>query len=157
MRSDPEVLSIFSTGSPAWVAFYLASTIGMTLWMRRREFRQGGRACVVAALDVLSSASLAIPALAYWDSEIGDRLGNGLLLLLFGFGLLGLFGFVVHDARTMLRHPRMTARQRRRFAAIGAAAVLLPSSLEMWWGVEALAHIHASPEELAQNGSLTPV
>jgi hypothetical protein len=157
MRSDPEVLGIFSTGSPAWVAFYLASTIGMTLWMRRREFRQGGRAGVVAALDVLSSASLAIPALAYWNSEIGGRLGDGLLRLLFGCGVLGLLGFVVHDVRAMLRHPRLTPRQRRRFAAIGAAAVLLPSSLEVWWGVEALVHVHASPEELAQNGSLTPV
>jgi len=56
-------------------------------------------------------------------------------------------GFVVHDARAMLRHPRLSERQRRRFAAIGAAAVLLPSTLEIWWGAEALARI----------GSLTPV
>jgi hypothetical protein len=57
----------------------------------------------------------------------------------------------------MLRHPRLSERQRRRFAAIGAAAVLLPSTLEVWWGAEALAHLHASPEELAQNRGLTPV
>lgn len=154
MRSDPE---FFSTGSPAWVALYLAGTIGMTVWMRRHELRLGGWAAVVAALDVLASVSLAIPAVAYWDADIGARLGDRVLLLLFGLGVLGLFGFVVHDACLMLRHPRLNVRQRRILAAIGAAAVLGPSSLELWWGGAALAHVHASPEELAQIGSLTPV
>ena len=157
MRSDPDFFDVFRTGSPAWVAVYLASTIGLTAWMRRHEFRQGGRAGAIAALDVLASASLAIPALAYWNMDIGERLGDGVLGPLFGLGVLGLFGFVVHDARTMLRHPRMAPRQRRLFAALGAAAVLLPSSLEMWWAGSALAHVHASPEEIAKNGSLTPV
>jgi len=65
------------------------------------------------------------------------------LRLLFVLGLLGLFGFVAVDARAMLRHPRLNERQRRRFAAIGAAAVLLPSSLEVWWAGSALMHVHA--------------
>jgi hypothetical protein len=154
MRSDPE---FFSTGSPAWVALYLAGTVGLTAWMRRHEWRLGGRAAALAGLDVLASVCLAIPAVAYWDGDIGARLGDRALWMLFGLGVLGLLGFVVHDARAMLRHPRLSLRQRRIFAAIGAAAVLGPSSLELWWGGSALAHVHASPEELAQNGSLTPV
>jgi hypothetical protein len=154
MRSDPE---FFSTGSPAWVALYLACTIGMTAWMRRHEFRRGGRAAAIGALDVLASVSLSIPALAYWDGGIAARLGDRALWMLFGLGVLGLLGFVAHDARTMLRHPRLTPRQRRIFAAVGAAAVLAPSSLELWWGGSALAHVQASPEELAKNGSLNPL
>lgn len=154
MRAD---LDFLKTGSPAWAALYLAGTIVLTVWTRRADFRQGGRAAAVGALDVLASVSLSIPALAYWDADIAAGLGDLPLRLLFALGVLGLLGFVAHDARTMLRHPRMTPRQRRIFAAIGAAAVLLPSSLELWWGGSALVHVHASPEELAKNGSLTPV
>jgi hypothetical protein len=131
--------------STAGAVLYIASTIVLTVWMRRKEFRQGGQGGRIATLDLLSSISLAIPALAYWNANLGAKAGDGLLRILFGFGVLGLLGFVVHDARAMLRHPRLTGRQRRRFAAIGAAAVLLPSSLEVWWAVEALAHIHALP------------
>jgi len=145
------------TGSPAWVAVYLAGTVGLTVWMRRHEFRRGGRAAAIAVLDVLASVSLAIPALAYWNGGIAARLGDRVLWMLFGLGVLGLLGFVAHDARTMLRHPRLTPRQRRIFAAIGAAAVLAPSSLELWWGGSALAHVQASPEELAKIRGLTPV
>jgi hypothetical protein len=143
--------------STAGAVLYIASTVCLTAWMRRKEFRQGGRPAGVATLDLLSSISLAVPALAYWNANLGARLGDGPLRLLFVLGLLGLLGFVAVDARAMLRHPRLTERQRRRFAALGAAAVLLPSVPEVWWGAEALAHLHASPEELAQNRSLTPV
>jgi hypothetical protein len=160
MCSDPDFFSGFSLPgyeSTAGAVLYIAGTVCMTAWMRRAEFRQGGRAAGIAALDLLSSISLAVPALAYWNVHLGARLGDGMLRLLFALGLVGLFGFVAVDARAMLRHPRLTERQRRRFAAIGAAAVLLPSSLEVWWGAEALSHLHASPEELAQNRGLTPV
>jgi hypothetical protein len=150
-------LSLPGNDSTAGAVLYIAGTVVLTIWMRRKEFRQGGRVAGIATLDLLSSISLAIPALAYWNARLGVWLGDGLLRLLFVLGLLGLFGFVAFDARAMLRHPRLTARQRRRLAAIGAAAVLLPSSLEVWWGAEALAHLHASPEELAQNRALTPV
>jgi len=150
-------LSLPGNDSTAGAVLYIAGTICLTAWMRRVEFRQGGRAAGVATLDLLSSISLALPALAYWNAQLGARLGDGLLRLLFVLGVLGLFGFVAVDARAMLRHPRLNERQRRRFAAIGAAAVLLPSSLEVWWAAEALAHQHASPEELAQNRCLTPV
>jgi hypothetical protein len=160
MRSDPEFFSGFSlpgNDTSAGAVLYIAGTIILTAWMRRAEFRRGGRAAGVAMLDLLSSISLAMPALAYWNATLGARLGDSLLRLLFVLGLLGLFGFVVHDARAMLRHPRLTERQRRRFAAIGAAAVLLPSTLEVWWGAEALVHLHASPKELAQKSALTPI
>jgi hypothetical protein len=120
---------------------YIAGTVLMTIWMRRKEFRLGGRAAGVASLDLLSSISLAIPALAYWNSNLAEKLGDGPLRLLFVLGLLGLLGFLAYDARTMLRHPRLNERQRRRFAAIGAAAVLLPSTLEVWWGAEAIAKL----------------
>jgi hypothetical protein len=142
--------------SAAGAVLYIASTVCLTVWMRRKEFRQGGRPAGVATLDLLSSLSLAVPALAYWNAAIGARLGDGLLRLLFGLGVLGLLGFVVHDARCMLRHPGLSQRQRRRFAAIGAAAVLLASSLEVWWAGSALAHVHASPEEIATKSALTP-
>jgi hypothetical protein len=46
----------------------------------------------------------------------------------------------------------LSPQQRRRFAAIGAAAVLLPSSLEVWWAGSALAHVHAAPETLPKTG-----
>jgi hypothetical protein len=143
--------------STAGGVLYIASTVCLTAWMRRKEFRQGGRAAGIATLDLLSSISLAVPALAYWNANIGVRLGDGPLRLLFVLGLLGLSGFVAVDARAMLLHPGLSQRQRRRFAAIGAAAVLLPSAPEVWWGAEALSHLHASPEELAQNRSLIPV
>jgi len=133
--------------STAGAILYIASTVVLTVWMRRKDFRQGGRLAGIATFDLLSSISLAIPALAYWNATLATGLGDGPLRLLFVLGVLGLLGFVVHDARAMLRHPRLSERQRRRFAAIGAAAVLLPSTLEIWWGAEALARI----------GSLTPV
>jgi hypothetical protein len=160
MCSDPEFFSRFSlpgNDTSAGAVLYIASTVVLTAWMRRVEFRRGGRDAGIAMLDLLSSISLAMPALAYWNVHLGARLGDAALRLLFVLGLLGLFGFVAYDARAMLRHPRLSERQRRRFAAIGAAAVLLPSTLEVWWGAEALAHLHASAEELAQNRSLTPV
>jgi hypothetical protein len=143
--------------STAGAVLYIAGTVVMTIWMRRKEFRQGGRLAGVATLDLLSSLSLAIPALAYWNAALAMRAGDGLLRLLFVLGIAGLLGFVVHDARAMLRHPRLSERQRRRFAAIGAAAVLLPSTLEVWWGTEALVHRHASTKDIAKIGSLTPV
>jgi hypothetical protein len=149
--------SLPGNDTSAGAVLYIAGTICLTAWMRRAEFRRGGRAAGVATLDLLSSISLAMPALAYWNANLGARLGDGLLRLMFVLGLLGLFGFVAYDARAMLRHPRLNQRQRRRFAAIGAAAVLLPSALEVWWGAEALAHLHASPEEIAKNRALTPV
>ncbi|MGZ5202959.1 MAG: hypothetical protein ACXWC4_24615 [Telluria sp.] len=154
MLSD---FSLPGNDSAAGAALYIAGTVVLTVWMRRKEFRQGGRAGAIAMLDLLSSISLAIPALAYWNTGLAARVGDGPLRLLFVLGVIGLLGFVVHDASMMLRHPRLSERQRRRLAAIGAAAVLMPSALEVWWGAEALAHLHASPEELAKIRSLTPV
>jgi hypothetical protein len=154
MLSD---FSLPGNDSTAGAVLYIGGTVCLTAWMRRKEFRQGGAAAGFATLDLLSSISLALPALAYWNAHLGARLGDGLLRILFACGVLGLFGFAAVDARAMLQHPRLTARQRRRFAALGAAAVLLPSSLEVWWGAEALAHLHASPEDIAKIGSLTPV
>jgi hypothetical protein len=136
-----------SDDSTAGAILYIAGTVVLTIWMRRKEFRLGGRLAGVATLDLLSSISLAIPALAYWNASLSTAIGDGPLRVLFVLGIIGLLGFVVHDARAMLRHPRLSERQRRRFAAIGAAAVLLPSTLEVWWGAEAIAKI----------GSLTPV
>jgi hypothetical protein len=131
--------------SPAGAVLYIAGTIVLTVWMRRADFRRGGRAAAIGTLDLLSSLALAIPALAYWNTQISARLGDALLRVLFGIGVIGLLGFAAVDVRAMLRHPRLTVRQRRRFALIKAAAVLLPSSPELWWAGAALAHIHASP------------
>jgi hypothetical protein len=131
--------------SPAGAVLYIAGTIVLTVWMRRADFRRGGQAAAIGTLDLLSSLALAIPALVYWNAQLGARLGDALLRVLFGVGVIGLLGFVAVDVRAMLRHPRLTVRQRRRFALIGAAAVLLPSSLELWWAGAALAHVHASP------------
>ena len=138
------------TGSPAWVVFYLASTIGMTAWMRRAEFRRGGRAAVLASLDVLGSVSLVIPAMAYWDADIAARIADPALWVLLGCGLLALFGFAGHDTRKILRNPQLAPRRRRMFAAITAAALLLPAAPEVWWGGSALAHVYA--ETLPKTG-----
>ena len=140
-------MNFWSTGSPAWVAFYLVSTVGMTAWMRRAEFRQGGRGAAIALLDVLGNVSLVIPALAYWDVDIAASVSDPALWTLLGFGLLALFGFTGYDMRKILRNPRLMPRQRRILAAIAAAAVLLPSAPEVWWGGSALAHVHAEPAE----------
>src|SRR4051812_16741625 len=115
MRSDPD---FWSAGSPAWVILYLASTVGMSAWMRRAEFRQGGRAAAIALLDVLGNVSLVIPALAYWDADIAASAGDAVLWALLGFGLLALFGFTGYDTRKILRNPRLAPRRRRIFAAI---------------------------------------
>jgi hypothetical protein len=148
MRSDPDFYPDFwRTGSPAWVALYLAGTVGMTAWMRRAEFRQGGRAAAIALLDVLGSVSLVIPALAYWNGDIAASVSDPALWALLGFGLLALFGFTAYDTGKILRNPRLMPRQRRIFAAITAAAVLLPAAPEVWWGGSALAHVYAGPAE----------
>jgi hypothetical protein len=133
------------TDSPAGAVLYIAATVCLTVWLRRAELRQGGQGTAIATVDLLSSVSLAIPALAYWNTGIAVRLSDGLLRLLFGLGVLGMFGFVVHDALKVMRNPRLPLRQRRIMAAIGAAAVLLPSSLEVWWAGSALVHVYASP------------
>jgi hypothetical protein len=143
-------VNFWSTGSPAWVIFYLASTVGMTAWMRRAEFRQGGRAAAVAWLDVLGNVSLVIPALAYWDADIAARIADPALWTLLGCGLLALFGFTGYDTRKILRNPGLMPRQRRIFAAISAAALLLPAAPEVWWGGSALAHVYA--EALPKTG-----
>lgn len=134
---------MFATGSPAWVAFYLAGNVGLTAWVRRADFRKGGRAAAVALLDVLCNAGMTIPALAYWDAAIAARMPDWLLWILFALGVLGMVGFTVHDAKAMLANPHLSIRQRRGFAALGAAAVLLPSAPEVWWGGSALAHVYA--------------
>jgi hypothetical protein len=138
MLSD---LSWPSDDSPVGAVLYIAGTVVMTVWMRRADFKRGGSAAAVGTLDLLSSLALAIPALAYWNTQIGARLGDALLRLLFGVGVIGLLGFLAVDARAMLRNQRLTERQRRVFALIGAAAVLVPSSLELWWAGAALAHL----------------
>ena len=131
--------------TPAGAVLYIAGTVCLTVWMRRAELRQGGQGAAIATVDLLSSVSLAIPALAYWNAGIALRVGDGLLRLLFAAGVLGMLGFVVHDALKVMRNPRLPLRQRRIVAAIGAAAVLLPSALEVWWAGSALVHLHASP------------
>jgi hypothetical protein len=133
------------TDTSAGAVLYIAGTVCLTVWMRRAEFRQGGRGAAIGIIDLLSSLCLAIPALAYWNADPRVRLSDGLLRLLFGLGVLGLLSFVAHDARTVMRNPRLAQRQRRIIAAIGAAGVLLPSALEVWWAGSALAHVYASP------------
>jgi hypothetical protein len=136
-------VDVFDTSTPAGAAFYLAGNIGLTAWMRRADFRRGGRPAAIAALDVLCNAGMTIPALAYWDRDVAARLGDWPLWLLFVLGLLGLLGFTAGDAKAMLRNPRLQPRRRRRLAAIGVAAALLPSAPEVWWGALALAHVYA--------------
>lgn len=135
---------LFETGSPAWVAFYLVGNVGLTAWLRRADFRRGGQAAGIAAFDVVCNAGMTIPALAFWVPGVAAGLGDWLLWLLFVLGLVGMVGFTVHDAKTMLKNPRLSLRQRRGFAALGAAAVLLPSAPELWWGGSALVHVYGS-------------
>jgi hypothetical protein len=151
------LFTALANDSTAGAVLYIAGTVVMTIWMRRKEFRQGGAGCRRRHARPAEQHQPGDSGAGLLECESRRRLGDGLLRLLFVLGLLGLFGFVAHDARAMLRHPRLSERQRRRFAAIGAAAVLLPSTLEVWWGAEALAHLHASPEEIAKNRALTPV
>jgi hypothetical protein len=137
------VVDLFDTGTPAGAAFYLAGNVGLTAWMRRADFRRGGRPGAIAALDVLCNAGMTMPALAYWDKDVAARLDGWPLWVLFVIGVIGLLAFTVHEAKAMLANPRLNLRARRRLAAIGACVALLPSAPEVWWGACALAHVYA--------------
>ena len=128
---------------PGWSALYLAGDVALSAWMLRHDFRRRGRAAVVATVELLGSMSLALPALAWLDTDFAALLDDAALRTLFVIGLLALTVFSWRDIRASLRDPRtawLPPRRRWLLTALGPGMMLAAALPEVWWGSLALAH-----------------
>ncbi|WP_371764429.1 hypothetical protein [Massilia sp.] len=129
---------------PAWSALYLAGDVALSAWMLRHDFRRRGRAAVVATAELLGSASLALPALAYLDTDFAALLNDAALWSLFALGMVALASFGWRDIRASLHDPRtawLPPRRRWLITALGPGMMLAAALPEVWWGGLALAHV----------------
>ena len=127
---------------PAWSALYLAGDVALSAWMLRRDFRRRGRAAVVATAELLGSVSLALPALAYLDTDFAALLNDAALWSLFALGMVALASFGWRDVRASLADPRaawLPPRRRWLITALGPGMMLAAALPEVWWGGLALA------------------
>jgi hypothetical protein len=112
--------------------------------MLRRDFRRRGRAAVVATAELLGSVSLAVPALAYLDTDFAALLDDTTLWALFLIGMVALVVTSWRDIRVSLRDPRtawLPPRRRWLLTALGPGMMLAAAVPEVWWGGLALAHV----------------
>jgi hypothetical protein len=129
---------------PAWSALYLAGDVALSAWMLRHDFRRRGRAALVATAELLGSVSLALPALAYLDTDFAALLNESALWTLFAIGMAALASFSWRDIRASLRDPRtawLPPRRRWLITALGPGMMLAAALPEVWWGGLALAHV----------------
>jgi hypothetical protein len=127
---------------PGWSALYLAGDVALSAWMLRRDFRRRGRAAVVATAELLGSVSLAVPALAYLDTDFAALLDDTALWTLFLIGMVALATTSWRDLRASLRDPRaagLPPRRRWLLTALGPGMMLAAALPEVWWGGLALA------------------
>jgi hypothetical protein len=127
---------------PGWTALYLAGDVALSAWMLRRDFRRRGRAAVVATAELLGSVCLALPALAYLDTDFAALLDDAARWSLFTLGLLALGCFGWRDVRASLADPRtawLPPRRRWLVTALGPGMMLAAALPEVWWGGLALA------------------
>jgi hypothetical protein len=128
---------------PGWSALYLAGDVALSAWMLRRDFRRRGRAALVATAELLGSVSLALPALAYLDTDFAALLDDAALWTLFVAGMAALVATSWRDIRASLADPRTAWLPRRRrwlITALGPGMMLAAALPEVWWGGLALAH-----------------
>ena len=127
---------------PGWSALYLAGDVALSAWMLRRDFRRRGRAAVIATAELLGSVSLAVPALAYLDTDFAALLDDRALWALFLIGMVALVITSWRDIRASLADPRTTwlpPRRRWLLTALGPGMMLAAALPEVWWGGLALA------------------
>ncbi|MFS2019005.1 hypothetical protein ACEN88_20790, partial [Massilia sp. CT11-108] len=97
---------------------------------------------VVATAELLGSASLALPALAYLDEDFAALLNESALWMLFALGMAALASFSWRDIRASLHDPRtawLPPRRRWLITALGPGMMLAAALPEVWWGGLALA------------------
>ena len=126
---------------PGWSALYLAGDVALSAWMLRRDFRRRGRAAVVATAELLGSVSLAVPALAYIDTDFAALLDPTALWASFLIGMVALAATSWRDLRASLRDPRtarLPPRRRWLITALGPGMMLAAALPEVWWGGLAL-------------------
>ena len=129
---------------PAWSALYLAGDVALSAWMLRHDFRRRGRAAGIATAELLGSVSLAVPALAYLDTDFAALLDDTALWTFFALGMAALVGSGWRDIRASLRDPRtawLAPRRRWLLTALGPGMMLAAALPEVWWGGLALAHV----------------
>jgi hypothetical protein len=127
---------------PGWTALYLAGDVALSAWMLRHDFRRRGRSAAVATAELLGSVCLALPALAYLDTDFAALLGDAARWSLFALGLLALGCFGWRDIRASLADPRtawLPPRRRWLITALGPGLMLAAALPEVWWGGLALA------------------
>jgi len=127
---------------PGWSALYLAGDVALSAWMLRNDFRRRGRAGVNATVELLGSVSLALPALAWLDTDFAALLNEPALWTLFAIGIVALAGFSWRDIRASLHDPRtawLPPRRRWLITALGPGMMLAAALPEVWWGSLALA------------------
>ena len=127
---------------PAWSALYLAGDVALSAWMLRHDFRRRGRAGVNATAELLGSVSLALPTLAWLDTDFAALLNPTALWALFLVGMVALAITSWRDIRASLRDPRtawLPPRRRWLITALGPGMMLVAALPEVWWGGLALA------------------
>ncbi|KQV52267.1 hypothetical protein [Massilia sp. Root335] len=127
---------------PGWTALYLAGDVALSAWMLRRDFRRRGRSAAIATAELLGSVCLALPALAYLDTDFAALLDDAARWSLFTLGLLALGCFGWRDVRASLADPRtawLPPRRRWLITALGPGMMLAAALPEVWWGGLALA------------------
>jgi len=127
---------------PGWSALYLAGDVALSVWMLRHDFRRRGRVALIATVELLGSVSLAVPALAYLDTDFAALLDGAALWTLFAIGMAALVGSSWRDIRASLHDPRtawLPPRRRWLVTALGPGLMLAAALPEVWWGGLALA------------------
>jgi hypothetical protein len=127
---------------PAWSALYLAGDVALSAWMLRHDFRRRGRAAFVATIELLGSVSLALPALAWLETDFAALLDAPALWTLFAIGLVTLVATSWRDIRASLHDPRtawLPPRRRWLITLLGPGMMLAAALPEVWWGGLALA------------------
>jgi hypothetical protein len=127
---------------PGWSALYLAGDVALSAWMLRQDFRRRGRAAVIATAELLGSVCLALPALAYLDTDFAALLDDAALWCLFAVGVATLACTSWRDIRASLADPRTAWQPPRRrwlLTALGPGLMLAAALPEVWWGGLALA------------------
>jgi hypothetical protein len=131
------------TAMPIWGTLYVAGDVVLSAWLLRDGFRRRGRAAVAAGVELLGGVCMAIPAMAYLDSDFAAALDDTALRVLFGFGLAALLWYGRRDVRAGWGSPLLAdlpPRRRWFYFLIGPGMMLTASLLELWWASMGVLH-----------------